>query len=77
MMEGNGPKSDRLLTALELEKLGVMRRGTLYKMVKAGKLSHYKVGCAGTGIRFKLDETLSSLRCLASERVTGSAVNPK
>lgn len=54
--------SDQLVTAHELEARGIIKKGTAYKMVKAGKLIHYKVGCVGGGIRFRVDEVLAALR---------------
>ena len=62
MNEGTAMNSDQLVTAQELEARGVMKKGTAYRMVKAGKLTHYKVGCAGGGIRFRVDEVLAALR---------------
>ncbi len=59
---------DPLVTAQELERRGVMKKGTAYKMVKAGKLIHYKVGCTGGGIRFRVGEVLDSLRQPASTK---------
>ena len=52
----------RLVTAQDLEKIGVMRKGTAYRMTADGKLPHYLVGCRGRGIRFKIDEVLAALR---------------
>lgn len=54
--------SEQLVTAQELEARGIIKKGTAYKMVKAGKLIHYKVGCVGGGIRFRVDEVLAALR---------------
>jgi hypothetical protein len=54
--------NDRLVTAQELEQIGVLPRGTAYKMAAGGKLPHYVVGCRGRGIRFKVDEVLAALR---------------
>ncbi len=53
---------NRLVTAQDLERIGVMPKGTAYRMAAEGKLPHYIVGCRGRGIRFKLDEVLSALR---------------
>lgn len=53
---------DRLVTAQDLERIGVMRRGTAYRMAADGKLPHYLVGCRGRGIRFRVEEVLSALR---------------
>lgn len=59
-----------LITAKELESLGIMPKGTAYRMAAEGKLPHYVVGCRGRGIRFKLDEVLAALRRpSASEKV--------
>lgn len=51
-----------LITARELESLGIMPKGTAYRMVAEGKLPHYIVGCRDRGIRFRVDEVLSALR---------------
>lgn len=61
--------SDQLVTAQELETRGVMKRGTAFRMVAAGKLPHYVVGCRGRGIRFRIDEVLAALRRPASQNV--------
>ena len=61
---------DQLVTAQELEARGVMKKGTAYRMAAAGKLIHYKIGCAGGGIRFRVDEVLSALRRPASHEVS-------
>jgi hypothetical protein len=53
---------NRLVTAQDLEEIGVMRKGTAYRMAADGKLPHYLVGCRGRGIRFKVEEVLASLR---------------
>ncbi len=62
--------SDELVTAQELETRGIIKKGTAYKMVKAKKLAHYKVGCAGGGIRFRVDEVLAALRRPATHEVS-------
>ena len=54
--------SDQLVTAQELETREVMKRGTAYRMVEAGKLPHYVIGNSGRGIRFRVDEVLAALR---------------
>jgi len=61
---------DQLVTAQELEARGVMKKGTAYRMAAAGKLIHYKIGCAGGGIRFRVDEVLAALRRPASREVS-------
>lgn len=53
---------NRLVTADDLEQLGILRKGTAYRMAADGKLTHYSVGCHGRGIRFKVDEVLAALR---------------
>ena len=60
-----------LVTANDLEKLGIMPKGTAYRMAAGGMLPHYIVGCRGRGIRFKVDEVLAALRrpALAQEKV--------
>lgn len=77
MNEGTVLNSDQLVTAQELEARGVMKKGTAYRMASKSQLPHYRLGCAGGGIRFRVDEVLAALRRPASERGTGSAVNPK
>lgn len=53
---------NRLVTAQDLERIGVMRKGTAYRMAADGKLPHYSVGCRGRGIRFKVSEVLEALK---------------
>ena len=55
-------KDNRLVTAHTLEQIGIMRKGTAYRMAADGKLPHYIVGCRGRGIRFRVEEVLSTLR---------------
>jgi hypothetical protein len=62
MNEGTTVTSDQLVTAQDLEAMGIMRKSTAYRMCKAGLLDHYKVGIAGGGIRFKVREVLAALR---------------
>jgi hypothetical protein len=62
--------SEQLVTAQELEARGIIKKGTAYKMVKAKKLVHYKVGCAEGGIRFRVDEVLAALRRPAAREVS-------
>ena len=57
-----------LVTAAVLEERGILKRGTAYRMVKAGKIPHYVVGMATSGIRFKVDEVLAALRRPASSQ---------
>ena len=53
---------NRLVTAQDLERIGVMRKGTAYRMAADGKLPHYLVGCRGRGIRFRINEVLEALK---------------
>lgn len=53
---------NRLVTAQDLERIGVMRKGTAYRMVADGRLPHYIVGCRGRGVRFRVEEVLAALR---------------
>jgi len=53
---------NRLVTAQDLERIGVMRKGTAYRMVAEGRLPHYIVGCRGRGVRFRVGEVLAALR---------------
>ena len=53
---------DRLVTAQDLERIGVMRKGTAYRMAADRKLPHYLVGCRGRGIRFRVNEVLEALK---------------
>ena len=57
-----------LVTANDLEKLGIMPKGTAYKMAAENKLPHYVVGCRGRGIRFRVEEVLSTMRRSASSQ---------
>lgn len=52
----------RLVTAKDLEQLGIMPKGTAYRMAAENKLPHYVLGCRGRGIRFRIDEVLAALR---------------
>ena len=63
-----------LVTAKGLERLGIMPKGTAYRMAAEGKLPHYTVGCRGHGIRFNVDEVLAALRrpAVAEEAVLQS-----
>lgn len=53
---------NRLVTAQDLERIGVMRKGTAYRMAADGKLPHYLVGCRSRGIRFRVNEVLEALK---------------
>jgi len=58
-----------LVAAAVLEERGILKRGTAYRMVKAGKIPHYVVGMRTRGIRFMVDEVLAALRRPASHEV--------
>lgn len=60
----------RLVTAADLERIGVMRKGTAYRMAADGKLPHYLVGCRSRGIRFKVHEVLAALRQPSSSEIS-------
>ena len=51
----------KLVTAEAVESIGI-RRSTLYRMVKEGKVPCYKTGVKGRGVRFDVDEVLAALR---------------
>ncbi len=52
----------KLVSAVELEKAGVLRRGTAYKMARERRIPCYLVGEKGAGIRFRIGEVLAALR---------------
>ena len=54
--------TEQLVTAGELEKRGILKKGTAYRMAKAGQLSCYTVGVSGRGVRFRIDEVFEALR---------------
>jgi excisionase family DNA binding protein len=66
--------SDQLVTARQLETLLGVKKNTIYKMRKAGKLTFYRVGTAGGGIRFRVEEILAALRQPARHGVSESAI---
>ena len=57
-----------LVTAMQLEEMGVMKKSTAYKMAKLKILAHYRTGCVGGGIRFKLDEVLAAMKVSATTK---------
>jgi hypothetical protein len=63
-----------LVTAKQLEEIGVLKKGTAFRMAKAGLLAHYKIGTAGRGIRFRVDEVLAALRQPAAEGASKATV---
>jgi excisionase family DNA binding protein len=57
MMEG-----EALVSANQLETLGILSKGTAYRMAKAGQIPSYGVGAKGRGVRFRIEEVLAALR---------------
>lgn len=51
-----------LETATELEQAGIVKRGSAYKLAKAGVIPSYLVGPKQTGVRFRRSEVLAALR---------------
>jgi len=51
-----------LQTATELERAGILKRGSAYKLAKAGIIPSYAVGPKQTGVRFRRSEVLAALR---------------
>ena len=65
----------RLVTAKDLEQLGIMPKGTAFRMAAINKLPHYVVGCRGRGIRFRVDEVLAALRRPTMDDTQASAAS--
>jgi len=63
-------QQEALVTAAELEQRGILRRGTVFRMMRSGLLPAYRVGVKGRGVRFRVDEVLAALRRPAREEVT-------
>ena len=55
-------QEQELVTAAVLEVKGILKKGTAYKMVAAGKLPHFRVGPRGKGVRFSVSEVIGTLR---------------
>ncbi len=51
-----------LVSAVVLEKQGILLKGTAYRMAKAGRIPCYAVGAKGGGVRFRIEEVLAALR---------------
>ena len=58
---------ENLVTAVELEQRGILKRGTVFRMARTGLLPVYKVGVKGRGLRFSIREVLAALRRPAPE----------
>jgi hypothetical protein len=54
--------SEPLETATELDRAGIIRKGTAYKLAKNGIIPCYLVGPKQTGVRFRRSEVLTALR---------------
>jgi hypothetical protein len=51
-----------LVSAGILEQRGILRKGTAFRMAKAGLIPSYFCGTSKRGVRFKVDEVLSALK---------------
>ena len=51
-----------LETAAQLERAGILHRGSAYKLAKQGIIPSYLVGPKQTGVRFRRSEVLAALR---------------
>lgn len=54
--------SEPLETATELDRAGIVKRGSAYKLAKQGIIPSYLVGPKQTGVRFRRSEVLAALR---------------
>lgn len=54
--------SEPLETATELDRAGIVKRGSAYKLAKLGIIPSYLVGPKQTGVRFRRSEVLTALR---------------
>lgn len=57
-----GILSEPLETVAQLEEAGIIKRGSAYKLAKAGLIPSYAVGPKQTGVRFRRSEVLAALR---------------
>lgn len=55
-------EDERLETATDLERAGIVKRTCAYKLAKAGVIPCYLVGPKQTGVRFRRSEVLAALR---------------
>lgn len=53
---------DELVSAAVLEQRGILRKGTAFRMAKAGLIPSYFCGTSKRGVRFKIEEVLTALR---------------
>lgn len=61
-MEHPESSIERLETAMDLERAGIVKRGSAYKLAKQGVIPSYMVGPKQTGVRFRRSEVLAALR---------------
>ena len=54
--------TEALVSASTLERLGLLRKNTCYRMAKSGQIPSYAVGTKGRGVRFRVEEVLAALR---------------
>lgn len=59
--------------ARELERLGILKAGTAYRMARAGLIPFRPVGAKLGGIRFNPAEVVEALKELAVKRSAGTA----
>jgi hypothetical protein len=64
-----GNSLQELVSAMELERSGVLQRQTAYRMARAGQIPCYAVGAKGRGIRFRIEEVLEALRRPAKREI--------
>ncbi len=57
---------DKVVTAQGLERNLNIPRTTIFRMVRAGQIPHYRIGVGRRGLRFKVAEVLDALRVNAS-----------
>lgn len=55
-------ENGELVTATVLERRGILRKGTAYRMAKAGQIPSYAAGTKRRGVRFRVEEVLEALR---------------
>ena len=58
----NSATDNALVSARQLEELGIMKKGAAFRMAKAGMLVHYRTGASRGGIRFRVQEVLDAMR---------------
>ena len=51
-----------LVTAADLEARGILKKGTAFRMAKAGLLPAYYCGTKKRGVRFSVAEVLAAMR---------------